>query len=283
MLSFLFIHINGIKGDLFIFSRQRINLRFSYDSVGNVVSIPYNGTGYYYDAETGSYYLGSRYYNPELCRFISADGQINHGMRGCNIYIYCNNNSVNYYDPSGRACICLTQRVFGNHVCESQKRSPVDDFEIVMTGVGLSVDVGFGLIKSSYVNAERPNNIGKGIYNKFINEQLFGLDNISKKLSRILEGLDYAGVALGTAEGIVNNVEKGESAPKIVWDATVDTAILGANTYISIKSAAIATAAFGPYGLAASVVAGLAVAWGADKIFSPLGDKLGELLKLWVE
>ena len=34
---------------------------------------PYRYKGYYYDEETGMYYLKSRYYNPEICRFISAD------------------------------------------------------------------------------------------------------------------------------------------------------------------------------------------------------------------
>ena len=34
---------------------------------------PYRFKGYYYDEETGMYYLKSRYYQPEICRFISAD------------------------------------------------------------------------------------------------------------------------------------------------------------------------------------------------------------------
>ena len=58
-------------------------------------------------AETGLYYLGSRYYNPELCRFISADGYVSTGQSliGCNMYIYCLNNPVMYVDTSGNRAV----------------------------------------------------------------------------------------------------------------------------------------------------------------------------------
>lgn len=41
---------------------------------GNVGTLnPFRYRGYYYDNETGFYYLQTRYYDPEICRFISAD------------------------------------------------------------------------------------------------------------------------------------------------------------------------------------------------------------------
>ena len=69
---------------------------------------PFRYRGYYYDNETGLYYLNARYYDPSIGRFISPDvltildetkGQIN----GLNLYMYCNNNPVMYVDPSGHA------------------------------------------------------------------------------------------------------------------------------------------------------------------------------------
>ena len=67
---------------------------------------PYRYKGYYYDDETGMYYLKSRYYQPEICRFISADelttlsvGQGN--FIQYNLYIYCLNNSINQIDEDG--------------------------------------------------------------------------------------------------------------------------------------------------------------------------------------
>lgn len=50
----------------------------------------------YNSAETSLYYLNSRYYNPEFGRFINADGQLNEGILGKNMYAYCGNNPVNY-------------------------------------------------------------------------------------------------------------------------------------------------------------------------------------------
>ncbi len=41
------------------------------DNVGNLNPLRYRG--YYYDSETGFYYLQSRYYDPALGRFINAD------------------------------------------------------------------------------------------------------------------------------------------------------------------------------------------------------------------
>ena len=54
---------------------------------------PYRFKGYYYDEETGMYYLKSRYYQPEICRFISADDEnvlnIEQGnLNQFNLYLY---------------------------------------------------------------------------------------------------------------------------------------------------------------------------------------------------
>ena len=48
------------------------------------------------------YYLSSRYYDPEVGRFISSDSIIDiRGVNTINLYAYCGNNPVNYSDPSG--------------------------------------------------------------------------------------------------------------------------------------------------------------------------------------
>lgn len=59
--------------------------------------------GYVYDLETGLYYLQSRYYNPEIGRFINADDYVftNKGLSSYNTFAYCLNNPANYVDNKG--------------------------------------------------------------------------------------------------------------------------------------------------------------------------------------
>ena len=100
-------------------------VHYTYDSWGNVISItdkngkeitssthigiinPIRYRGYYYDAETGLYYLQSRYYNPQIGRFLNADGYIStgQGVLGYNMFAYCLNNPVNMSDPTGAGAI----------------------------------------------------------------------------------------------------------------------------------------------------------------------------------
>ena len=88
--------------------------RYEYDAWGKVLSItgdvawlgqinPIRYRSYYYDNESGYYYLQSRYYNPEIGRFINADGvyDTNQGMLSHNMFAYCENNPISRFDPSG--------------------------------------------------------------------------------------------------------------------------------------------------------------------------------------
>lgn len=74
------------------------------DTIG--VDNPFRYRSYYYDTETGLYYLNSRYYDPETCRFLNADTPeilfLTGGeLLGTNIFAYCNNNPVINSDPTG--------------------------------------------------------------------------------------------------------------------------------------------------------------------------------------
>ena len=74
------------------------------DASGTMASVnPIRYRGYYYDSESGLYYLQSRYYDPEICRFINADGlaSTGQGILGCNMFAYCNNNPISSADADG--------------------------------------------------------------------------------------------------------------------------------------------------------------------------------------
>ncbi len=100
---------------------------YNYDAWGNFTTTyystigtnyyayynPFRYRGYYYDSETGLYYLQSRYYNPQWGRFISADIYVNANgdLIGFNMYAYCSNNPVMYVDPTGE--FILTALIVG--------------------------------------------------------------------------------------------------------------------------------------------------------------------------
>ena len=64
---------------------------------------PFRYRGYVFDEETGFYYLQSRYYNPEVGRFISSDVLLStgQGVLGHNAYAYCGNNPIVREDTQG--------------------------------------------------------------------------------------------------------------------------------------------------------------------------------------
>ena len=66
---------------------------------------PLRYRGYYFDQETGLYYLNDRYYDPFVCRFVNADGYICTGqdILGANMFVYCGNNPVLRADTEGTA------------------------------------------------------------------------------------------------------------------------------------------------------------------------------------
>ena len=105
--------------------------KYVYDAWGNHAILDANGTdlasgvgvlnpfryrSYYYDEETDLYYLQTRYYDPELGRFISQD-DVSYlapdNINGLNLYAYCANNPVMNVDPTGRFVSTILGTIFG--------------------------------------------------------------------------------------------------------------------------------------------------------------------------
>ena len=72
---------------------------------------PFRYRSYYYDHGIGLYFLKTRYYDPEIGRFMTID-DLSYldpdSINGLNLYAYCLNNPTKYIDPNGKAVITLT-------------------------------------------------------------------------------------------------------------------------------------------------------------------------------
>ena len=113
-----YYYIVNLQGDVkgIVDNTGTLVVYYAYDAWGKLLSItgsmantlgtlnPLRYRSYVYDTETGYYYLQSRYYDPEIGRFINADSVIagnGENILGYNMFAYCNNNPVLLIDPTG--------------------------------------------------------------------------------------------------------------------------------------------------------------------------------------
>jgi len=109
-----YYYILNLQGDVvqIIDEGGVMQAEYVYSPWGEIISAegdlaeinPLRYRGYYYDSETGFYYLQSRYYDPENHRFINADSYAStgQGFLGVNMFAYCSNNPVNNFDNDGK-------------------------------------------------------------------------------------------------------------------------------------------------------------------------------------
>jgi RHS repeat-associated protein len=114
-----YVYAKNLQGDVvsLVDTSGNIVVNYSYNPWGEVESItgslastigqinPMRYRGYYQDSETGLYYLQTRYYDPDTCRFINADTTdilgVDNSRNGLVLFTYCNNNPIMGYDPMG--------------------------------------------------------------------------------------------------------------------------------------------------------------------------------------
>ena len=97
---------------------------YEYDPWGKVLKAPTDQVGaenpiryagYYYDTDTGLYYVKARYYSPDLGRWLTKDpdGGDRKDPQSINPYIYVDNDPVNKVDPDGHAWVVVVLVVVG--------------------------------------------------------------------------------------------------------------------------------------------------------------------------
>ena len=156
-----YYYIKNQQGDvLYIYNNAgSLVSEYRYDAWGNCTVLKANGTvdtdptsignmnpiryrGYYYDSETGFYYVSSRYYDTELCRFLNADSlyvlDVQEDLYDKNLYSYCDNNPVARADSDGEWW----------HLAVGAAVGVVTQF-IADVGIGLATGSSFGEIMKS--------------------------------------------------------------------------------------------------------------------------------------
>ncbi len=111
-----YYYVFNLQGDIIgiLDSNGTQVVSYDYDAWGNILGVtgslansvgeknPLRYRGYYYDEETGFYYVSSRYYDPEIGRWINADALVDQSsVLGYNLFAYCRNNPVNMTDTTG--------------------------------------------------------------------------------------------------------------------------------------------------------------------------------------
>ena len=109
-----YYYVLNLQGDVvkLIQANGHVVAQYTYDAWGNILDSggnlaevnPLRYRGYYYDNETGFYYVSSRYYDPEIGRWINADDAIagvGGDIRCYNLFAYCMNDPVNMSDHTG--------------------------------------------------------------------------------------------------------------------------------------------------------------------------------------
>ena len=115
-----YYYIFNVQGDVIGILNQSGSqiVSYQYDPWGKVLSVsgsetstigqinPIRYRGYYYDTETGFYYLQSRYYDPTVRRFLNADTLILFDKKA-DLFSYCKNSPVNSIDPTGQTVLSI--------------------------------------------------------------------------------------------------------------------------------------------------------------------------------
>ena len=114
-----YYYIYNLQGDVIALadaSTGKLVVTYTYDAWGKLVKLedstansvgtqnPFRYKGYYYDTETSLYYLQTRYYDPEVGRFINADAFAStdiSGVLSTNMFAYCENRPIIGSDPTG--------------------------------------------------------------------------------------------------------------------------------------------------------------------------------------
>ena len=155
-------------------------------AIGNVNPLRYRG--YYYDTETGFYYLQSRYYDPAIGRFISADSFATtdcNGFLSSNMFAYCENNPVMKEDRDGEVPHIVIGAVVGAVISSAVELGgqllagqPLQDINWKKVGMAALSGAAGGALAATGVGliGQVAGNVGIGVVSYMANSRIDGED-----------------------------------------------------------------------------------------------------------
>ena len=203
---------------------------YEYDSWGMLKNIsdnsninlglinPFRYRSYYYDEETGFYYLNTRYYCPIYRRMLNSDSVLSYlgNMITLNLFSYCNNNPINESDDSG--CFSISWKKVKKEVSKTYNTA-----KKVVKEVGTKA---ITVTKKTYNIAKAK--VNNGISNlKKGTQKLFGYSNKTKILKTTTT---YGGTA-----PYIGGLEAGKR-DSLLHTNTYNEGIISANTTTSVSS-----------------------------------------------
>ncbi|MBR3864968.1 MAG: RHS repeat-associated core domain-containing protein, partial [Clostridia bacterium] len=212
--------------------------KYAYDAFGNCTILqnnsdniadinPFRYRGYYYDIESGLYYLKARYYDPTIGRFISPDG-VEYlepdNVLGLNLYAYCYNNPIGIAYSSSGAGFSTSGKMMSSLAISGS----------IIPGYGSSnkgfywpnldfLGTGFGYIENSFSMIA---GVIDGVRKIKHLDKLAGLDKVSKWLMRM-------GIGINVGLSLYNNLTNSNLS-----GAQKEGNIVGDIVYIAASSAA---------------------------------------------
>lgn len=238
---------------------------FAYDTYGKQISrtgtsaviFGYNGRDGVVTDANGLIYMRARYYSPDMKRFVNADivaGQISNAVT-LNRFAYANGNPVSFVDPLGLS----VERGNSNSselspTIQLQLQKFLDEYYAGKTTAETLVDEDileafYRYMRNAVLNEPRPNNIGKGVWNKQVDADLKWVDDVlgaNSKLAKTVDILGKVGIVIDVGVGVYENIQSGTDAQRIVTDAMVDTGVsIGGGLLASAAGSAAAGAVAG--------------------------------------